>query len=209
MRKLIVLLVVLGVLVVGANLAARTIADDELAQRAQIATGSSSASARVGPFPLLYYLILRSTAPRVDVRLRNLETGLLRLQQVDVNLTDVYIDRANLLDERRVVVTGIARVTAEVTVTAGALSAVLGHPVTLAGSGEIKVELPEGTVAATAAIVDGHTLSISTAGVTLLSVDLAQNPLVPACAMALTIRAGIAQVSCHMQPVPNQVLGRR
>ncbi len=203
--RLLVTVVVVAALLFGADYAARQVAQDQLAAHIRQSTSASSASATIHSFPFVYDVLAHGSVTKVDATADGVPAGPLRLQQVTVSAHQVQIDRHQLVADHRIHVTAIARATATVTVTAAPISAVAGAPVSLSSGNVVSAAVHGVTVPAVIG-VEGQTLTLSAAGVRLLSVDLKQSPVVPACAMTLVVRPGELQVSCTVAPVPPSVI---
>ncbi|MHB8330348.1 MAG: hypothetical protein ACYDD6_12120 [Acidimicrobiales bacterium] len=205
LKILLSLVVVVGALL-AADVGARTVAQNELAQRAQSASGARSASAGISGFPFLVRLLAQGLVPGVDLRMTGVPVGALRLHSVDVQLAGIVVDRAALFSARQVHVKSIAAATATVTVTADELSSAVGQTVSIPGNGQVLVDVAGHMVSATVQVLGGHVLTVSVGGVPLLSSDLGQSPLVPSCPLALSVGNGQVVVSCHVQPVPLRLI---
>jgi hypothetical protein len=205
-RRLLVVAVVIVLLLVGLDIGARVLAQDQIASRARTATGAATSSASIGGFPFLGHLLLQGTVPHLDVHLTGVPVGTLQLHDVDVVLTGTVVDRGALFGSRTVHLVRIAAGDATVTVTAAELSNAAGQQVVLPGNGQATVEVAGRQVPATVVVVDGHLLEVRAAGVTLLSTDLRASPLVPDCGLVLTLGRGEATVTCHVAPVPARLV---
>ncbi len=219
LRWVIVLLVLVAAAFFGANELATSAAQTQLASRAQSATGAASASATVGPFPMLAHLLGQGTVPRVTVVLHDVAFPVLQstvpglphvlAQQVDVDLRDVHVSRSELIRSRKVVVTAIGSATISVTVTASGLSSEVGLPVTLPGAGRVRVSVHGLTAAGAFRIVDGDTVELIVGGAVVSSVALRKGNLLPACTMVLGYAPGQLTATCTMTPVPASIVAAR
>jgi hypothetical protein len=137
LRKLIVLLVVLGALVL-ADMAARSWAEAKLAeQTAAYYPPSSASSASIRSFPFLGRLLLFGDVPGVSVRMENLRAGILTVRRLEFDLTDVRVDRGELFAGRvQVVDVGAGRV--EALVDGSSLARVVGVDLRFA-EGEVEI----------------------------------------------------------------------
>ncbi|MDE3087275.1 MAG: LmeA family phospholipid-binding protein, partial [Acidobacteriota bacterium] len=194
-RVLLVLVLVVVVVLVGLDVGARTVAQDDVASRAKSATDAESASATIGGFPFLSHLLGGGDVPDVRVRLTEVSAGPLRAHEIDVDLRGVHVDRGALFSHRQVRVQAIDSATATVTVTAADLSAAAGLPVTIPGQGEILVEAAGRSIPASVVVEPGDLLVLTVAGRAVVRADLATSPLVPDCAMALQFAVGSLRVS--------------
>jgi hypothetical protein len=100
LRKLIVLLVILGALL-AADVATRSWAEARLAEQAAAYYPPSSAStASIRSFPFLGRLLVLGDVPDVSLRMENLVAGILTIRRLDFDLADVKIDRGGLFGGR-------------------------------------------------------------------------------------------------------------
>lgn len=205
-RGILLSLLVVVVILVGLDMAGRVIAQDDLAGRAQATTGAQRASASISCFPFLWDLLVAGDVSGVRVRLAGVPVGALEVQELDVDLQGVRLDRAALAGHRQVRVRSIDAATAVVTVSAAGLSAAAGVPVALPGQGQVLVEVAGRMLPASLVVEPDDVLVIHVAGRTVLRADLATSPVVPDCAMAVHIGAGSLDVSCHVSPVPARVV---
>ena len=203
--RIILPLVLIVVLLGGADLAIRHVATTQVAQRARQATGAASASASISGFPFLYETLVQGQVHGITVHLTDVPAGPLVLQKVDVAMVGIHFDKSRIYHQRKLRLTEMDRATATVLVSAVELSTVSGHQITVSG-GSLVLNLAGRTVPATATINGGHTLVVSAGGVTVFSDDLSRSPLVPPCSMTLQIVAAGVQATCTMAPVPPSVL---
>lgn len=216
LRWVVVFLVLVAAVFFGANELATSTAQTQLASRAQAASGAASASATVGPFPMLAHLLGQGTVPQVSVTLHDVAFPVLQsivpglpdvlAQQVDVDLRDVHVSRSELIHKRKVVVTAIGSATISATVTASGLSSEVGLPVSLPGAGRVQVSVHGLTEAGAFRIVDRDTVELVAGGAVVSSVALRKGNLLPSCTMALTYAPGQVTASCTMTPVPASIV---
>jgi hypothetical protein len=203
-RLLSLLLVVVLALLVGLDFGAKSLAQRAVAKRVKDSTGAASASAHISGFPFLYDVIGRGRVNGLTVDMTNVPAGPLVLQSVVVDLQSVTLDRHVLYAKHKVDLTGVARGTARIDVSAPELSAVAHVTVTIA-SGRLVASAGGTTVPATAT-VSGDTLTVAAAGAPIVSVDLARNPVVPACQMTVAVTPTGLEATCTMAPVPPAVV---
>ncbi|HZU80884.1 MAG TPA: DUF2993 domain-containing protein, partial [Acidimicrobiales bacterium] len=180
-RRIVTMAVAFVALLVALDFGARFAAEGELANRAKAATHAQGSSASIGGFPFLWKLLAEGNVSSLDVQLSGVPVGTLELQSVDVHLTGTSINRTALFSHRQVQVASIEEASATVTVTAAELSSAIGQTVVIPGDGQIDVEVAGRQVPATVEVSGGHSLVVIVGGVTLLSSDLTQSPLVPQC----------------------------
>lgn len=205
-RAVLLSLLVLAAVLVALDIAGRVVAQDDLASRAQAATGAQRASASISGFPFLWHLVVDGEVSGAQVRLSEVPVGTLELQELDVDLSGVRLDRAALVGHRRVHVLAVDAATATVTISAAALSAAAGVPVAIAGQGQVLVQVAGRAIPASVAVEPGDVLVVEVAGRAVLRADLETSPVVPDCAMALHVGVGTLEVSCHVAPVPARVV---
>ncbi len=200
------IVVVVVLVLVGLDVAARLVAQSELASRAKSASGAQSASASISGFPFLWDLLEEGDVHGVHLHLSDVPAGPLTLSDVDVQLTGTHIDRSALFSRRQVHVDSIDSGTATITVTAAALSTAVGDSVTLPGQGKVVVDVFGRQVAATVEVVGNHELVLDVDGVAVLQSNLNSSPLVPACDLAVSVGTGELSVSCTVTPVPGSLV---
>jgi hypothetical protein len=203
---LAVVIVLLGGAYVGLDLAARSIAQNHFTQDIRSRTAAKSVSVQVDSLPFLFDLLAHGSVQSVDIRLEQVPVGKLDLARVDVAARTVQLNRDYLFGSHRIRVTSISSAEVRVTVTASELSAAIHRRVALDGPDTIKVKIGPLMVPATLGVVDGHELTIGEDGFQLLHIDLDSSPLVPRCAMKLTISSGSATLACDVAPVPSSLL---
>src|SRR5438105_2916564 len=115
MRRLVILLVILGVAGPIADVGARQWAEGQIESRARAELPSQvSVSAHVRGFPFLPPLLLGGRVSEADGHFENVPAGALTLSAVDIELHGVRINRNKLLGERKVEITGISEGTVAV-----------------------------------------------------------------------------------------------
>jgi len=203
--RLITPLVLLAVLLGGADLGIRHWATNQVAARSRQATGAASASASISGFPFLYETLVQGQVHGITVHLTDVPAGPLVLQKVDVDMLGIHFDKSRLYHQRKLRLTGMDQATASVLLSAVELSTVTGRQITVSGS-QLILTVAGRAVPADAAISGGHTLVVRAGGVTVFSDDLSRSPLVPPCSMSLQIVPAGVQATCTMTPVPPSVL---
>lgn len=216
LRRLLVCLVLLAVLLVAGNEVATSIAESQLASRARFAARAASASATVGPFPVLAYILGQGRVPEVSVTLNDVSLAITRVlagrvldvpaQRLVLELHDVSVSRSDLVQHQDVVVTRIGSATATLTITAADLSAMVGLPVKLPGRGLIEIRIAGVTVTGSLEIAAGDHLVLLAAGRRVASLALRNGKFLSQCSLAIAFRAGKVVSSCTMSPVPQSLL---
>lgn len=211
MRKLVlVAVIVLGGLVVAADLAARQVAEDELRDRlaAEIATEvevGGPVRASIRSFPFLGRLLVSGTVPEVRASVADVVVEGLRLAEVSVVLHDVELDRDRLVSERQVVIERIGRGTATAEVSQAELTRLVGVEVTL-DQGEARARVGGQVVPAEASVSEG-VLRVEVAGFDLPAVTLPDLPLLP-CQPDAGIVPGRLRLTCALDEVPAELVAR-
>lgn len=200
---LLVLLLLVLVLLAVADVTARTVAQDELADRLHAAVpGATATGAEIRSFPFLPRLALAGDVPEVDARVHGVTVRGLTFDVIQVDLHGVQLDRDQLVRDRRVVLEGIERGRVRAEVTDTALSEVLGVPVTLE-DGRATVTVAGRQVGATLAVRDNR-LVVGGVGVSLPGLDLVA-PLLP-CVANADVEPGRVVLSCDFTEVPRELL---
>ena len=202
---LVILLVLLGLIVgllVAADLTARRVAEDELAERvAARVPQAESTSARVRSFPFLGRLLTSGQVAEVDASVTDVTVRGLRFASVSVAIHGAKISRQEALDNRRIVLTGIDRGRATAQVDAAALSKALGVPIAL-DRGRASVTVAGVKVTASVEVRDGRLL-VGGIGVNLPALDLVA-PLLP-CLPNAVVEAGKVVLTCDFTEIPAEL----
>ena len=203
------MVVVLAVLLV-ADVAARTVAERDMAARVKSATHASGTTGRISAFPFVWDVAVGGRVDEVRVVADNVPVGPIHLFQVAVDARGIRLDRHDLLVDHTVVITSIssAKLTLEIRANdLGTSIGPLGHVgISFPGGDTIAINLGTQVLTATVGVANGHDLVITAAGRQLLSLDLASSPLIPPCQMALAPVSGGFDLSCQVSPVPSSLL---
>lgn len=204
MRKLL-FFGLLAALLVGADLAAKGVAEKRIEDRAEEAAGAgASATATISSFPFLGRLLVSGSVPEVSVRTSGVEAGPLTLRAVTVDLDGVQLDRDALfggdvqlrdIDEGRVIVE----------LDAGVLSRVLDVPLTI-DDGVVSVQVAGQRVTASAEVRDGA-LVVTVAGLPALTVPVARTELSPCDVAGVEVRGDRVLLTCQIADVPAALQG--
>lgn len=198
-------IVVIVALAVGADIAARVIAEHQIASRAKSSTGAQNTSSSINSFPFLYDLLVDGDARSVAVDLRGVPIGPLTVDRVDVHVRDVHIDKSKLLYHHKVRVTSISSATASLIITASDITSATGIPVTIAGN-TVTASVAGVPIPVSVTVTGSDSLSFNVVGHRVLSFNLARSPVVPICPMQLTTRQSALQLSCTVSPVPASLI---
>jgi len=188
-RLLLLALILLVVAVIVIDNLARIGSQDAVASAVKASTHSQSASARISSFPFIYDAAVEGKINKVVVTDRGVPIGLIRLDVVTLNASDVRFDRHQLFVDHRVRLTRIDRATltmqTHLSTLVNDLANSVGAQVVSPGPGMIAI------------IVGGHTVS---------SINLTQIPIVPACPLQIAHTGDEYTFTCTVSPVPPSVL---
>ena len=160
-----------------------------MASAVKASTHSESASTRISSFPFIYDAAAEGRIGNVVVTDRGVPVGLIRLDVVTLNASDVRFDRHQLFVDRKVRITRIDRATITLQTHLSALEN------DIANSLNVQVLSPGPGIIAISA--DGHTVS---------TIDLTKIPIVPACPLQITHTGDEYTFTCSVSPVPPSVL---
>jgi hypothetical protein len=187
---------VLAVLVisglVATSFATRAVAEQTLANRIKKSTGAESVSASVESPAFLYDVLVPATIQGVHIVATGVPEGLLRLDQVTVNASQIHLDRHQLVADQKVHIVAIGDATITALIKPEGLASVV-----VSGAGLLGVHV---------VLAHGHDLAVEVLGHQVYSVDLASNPLLPDCAFSLQQTSAGYSLSCHVAPVPQSML---
>ena len=188
-RLLLAALILLVVAVIVVDNLARIGSQDAVASAVKASTHSQSASARISSFPFIYDAAAEGRIGKVVVTDRGVPIGLIRLDVVSLDASDVRFDRHQLFVDRKVRITRIDRATitlqTHLSTMVNDLANSVGAQVISPGPGMIAIT------------VDGRTVS---------SIHLTQIPIVPACPLQITQTGDEYTFTCTVSPVPPSVL---
>jgi hypothetical protein len=203
-RRLLVVAVVLVVLLVAADFAARAVAATELRDRArQRVQGAQDSSASVGSFPFLARLLLAGSIARVNVKVKPVATARITFDFVNLDLRDVHVDRNRLLRDRSVQLTGLGSGTVTAEVSQGEISR-LAHLTVTFSPGRAAVTVGGTQVSAPVDVTRGQ-LTIGS-GRAALHVTIPRGPLMACDATSVVVRQGVIDLSCTVHDVPPELL---
>ncbi|HEX7275794.1 MAG TPA: DUF2993 domain-containing protein [Acidimicrobiales bacterium] len=199
------MLVLVAALVV-ADVATRGWAEDQLRQRVIARVQPDGpVSASISSFPFLWRLMASGAISEVDVSVGDVTVQGVTFASVGVKLRDVHLDRDSLVQDRRVALASIGRGTAVVEISGDEISRLLGVTVVLE-SGQARVRVG-GTLVPVTARIEGSTLVVEAAGVSLPAVDIPPLPLI-ACLSGTEILPGRLRLTCEVDRVPVELAGR-
>lgn len=181
-------------------------AESQLRDRVEAAVQPAGATtARIESFPFLGRLLSAGTVARIRITTAEVTAEGLTFARVSLDLADVTFDRGRLLSVRAVVLKSLGRGTAVAEVTQERLSEVLGVPVTLS-PGRVQVRVAGQPVTAKASVSD-NTLRVTVAGLSVPALRIPRLSLLP-CVADAEIVAGRVRLSCQVDQLPAELLGR-
>lgn len=201
----LVTVVVVVALAVGVDIAARIVAEHQVASRAKASTGSRSSSASISSFPFLYDVLVDGSVRTVTIHLSGVPLSLLTVDHLDVSVHGLDIDKGQLFGHRKVRVTAISSATASLTISASDITAASHVPVSIANN-TVTASIAGVEFPISVTVTGGHFLTFNYAGRPGVSFDLAKSPLVPPCAMQLTTQQSALHLSCTIAPVPASLI---
>ena len=205
MRWLVALAVVAGLLAV-ADVGTRLVAQDQLNQRLDRAVpAASETSTDIDSFPFLGRLLASGEVSRLKVRLDRVQAERWRFSSVTADMRDVRVDRQTLLEDRRVVVTGVGRSRAVAEITQEDLSEAVGVPVRLE-DGRVVVAAGAVTVRVTPTVAN-RVLSLGRFALARPNVPIPRLALLP-CVSGVEVLPGRLRMSCTFSEVPPELIDR-
>jgi hypothetical protein len=202
----IAFIVLLLVLLIGGDLVAEGIAEDQIASIAhQQIQDAGPTTASIESFPFLGRLAFGGVVKRVVVRQEDVVAGPLQVASVTVDLRGVHIDRGRLLGDREVFLTGIDRGTVTATVTDDEVSRLVRTTVVF--TPDIATATVNGVEIRARATVEEGALVLTAEGLPALRLPIPEIPLVP-CVAEATIREGVVDLSCSIDEIPPELLRR-
>jgi hypothetical protein len=204
MRKLIVGVVVLAVLAVLlgiGDVVARRYAEDRIEQQIDHRDAGATSSVHISSFPFVARLLLFGRVEKISAHVRHVSVDRLTLDQVDLTVTGVKLDR-NQLFHRNVVVKSIRTGTVAAVLSEQAVDQVLHLPITF-GDGAVQLSVGGVTVGVSVAVADNQ-LRLSAAGHEL-TIPIPELPVLP-CVAGVTVEPGRLVLTCTFHQVPTALL---
>jgi hypothetical protein len=206
LKVLLVLAILIGGLLVAADVGSRAVAESQLRERVEAAARpGGGASARIRSFPFLGRLLASGSVSRMEVSVADVTVEDVTFARLAVDLRKVVFDRDKLLSERTVELRSIGRGTGVAEVDQAELSRLVGAPVVLE-AGRARVRVVGQLVTATATVRD-NTLRISVSGLSVPPLRIPRLPLVP-CVANIEILPGRLRLTCDLDRVPVELLRR-
>lgn len=196
---------VAAAIVVGVDIGARVYAEHQMADRAKSSTGAASASAGIHSFPFLYDLVVESKAKKVSLHLTRVPVGPLTIDKVDVTARGVHIDLGYLVHHQKVRIKSIDSADARLTFAVSDLSSVTGIQLSITGD-TLSASVAGVRLPVSVTVADGHILTLDVEGRRAFGFDVDRSPIVPPCALNLTVSGGSVVLECSASPVPAPVV---
>lgn len=205
MRKLLIGLVVLALVLAGADVVARRVAEGKIEQRAAASSQRvASVDAHIRSFPFVGRLLASGSVPVVDVDLDEVESRSVTFTTVAVHLEGVELDR-RALRARKIELRRIDRGTVTLELDASGLTRALHVPVSITG-GEVRV-LTGGRTLSARPSVGGEALVLQVAGVAPLTVPVKRTSLIACVAAQVRIEGERVRLMCDVDEVPPGLRG--
>lgn len=202
MKRLVVLAVVLGVVAVVADFAAKAFAEGKIEEGAERRGGvSTSAEADIRSFPFLPKLLTSGSAGGVNVRITGFAADRLELALIEIDVGELRLDESKLLQGDGVEVTGISdgRVAAEV--TGPDLAAATRLPVTIE-DGEVRISVAGRAVAVRPTVSAEGSLQLGAAGVAPAALGLARSGISACTSTSVEVQGDRLRIECRTEEVP-------
>lgn len=203
MRRLVVLVLVLGIVVVAAvigDTVARHRAETVIAARIEAAVPGTAAQVQISSFPFVGRLAVSGRVASVRARVTGATVGRFPVDLVDLVVNDLAVSRPDLLNGK-VVVRFIASATATATLSQQSVDTGSGLPVTL-GAGT--VGLAGVQVPAQVSLVSGS-VRISVPPLPTLTLPALPPVLLP-CTADAVLTPGLLTLSCTTATVPTALI---
>ena len=207
-KKLLILSIVAVVALYGVvDMAAKGMAEDKIAERAEAAVGGrATATANVDSFPFLLKLLASGNAGDISMRVTDVATPALSFAAVDLKLHGVVLDKGKLLGERKPVVTDIDSGTLTLEVGASEVSKALRNvPVTITG-GRVEVQVAGRARAADVSLGAGGTIRVAVPQGPSVDIAVPRTALGSCQATALRVDDDRIVLSCTITEIPPALL---
>jgi hypothetical protein len=198
MVKLVVVAAVVLAILAGVDIGTRVAMEHQLEQRIDSAVPGAGASVTIHAFPWLPHLISQGRVARITAHANQVGQGPFVLDSVEVAVTNVRIDRHQLLHQRQLEIVSIGTGTVSADMTQAALDTLLGVNVVL-GAGTAQVSVEGVTVTGHLSITNGN-LRLDAPGLPV-SVAIPTLPILP-CLAQVTIVPGHLVGSCTFTQIP-------
>ena len=211
MKKVVVLLVVLGVVLVVvlgalayADVQVREYAEEQAERQLAAAVPmAGGADVEILAFPFVGRVLFDGTIPELDVELREVRAEAVKVERVALRVEGLKIDRDQLLGDRKLVVTGLERATVDATIGSDAVNAATQPVDTRLKGGKVEVTYQGHTVEGKLRVKKRNVV-IDVAGVRELRVPLPDEKYLP-CQPDVKVKGDALQVTCTIHELPRAV----
>ena len=207
-KKLLFLSMVAVVALYGVlDTAAKGMAEDKIAERAEAAAGGrASATADVDSFPFVFKLLASGNAGDISLHVTDVVTPALSFAAVDVELSGVVLDKGKLLGQRKAVVTDIDSGTLTLGIDGAQVSKALRNvPVTITG-GRVEVQVAGQARVANVSLGAGGSIRVSVPSGPSVNIPVPRTALGQCEASALRVDDDRIELSCTFTEVPPALL---
>jgi hypothetical protein len=200
MRRLVVLVIVLGVLaglLSIADIFVRHQVQDGIASRIEHRQPGVHAKVAISSFPFVWRLGTSGTIPHIRVDLTGVTAGSLAFSRVELNLSDLQIRRSSLL-HGHVDLQGLGRGVVTADISQQAVDQRVGLPITLSpgtvgmGGLQLPAQISIDGTAVTVRFGSSHAITLKVPSLNLLP-----------CIGAADLVAGALQLSCTVTGLPS------
>ena len=200
-RRLLVVIVVLGAALVGGDVYGRHWAEGQLRARIGAAVPEAqNVTASIRSFPFVGRLATAGEVQGVSAHAGPVTEGSITFASIDVSLRGVKLDRKVLAQDRVVRLVGIDTGLVSAVMTAEQLSQALGGlPLTLT-PGHVQATLQGTTVTAVVSLTSNE-LRLAPAGRPVISLRIPTNALLP-CSASAQVLEGRILLTCVLRAVP-------
>jgi len=208
MKKIVVIVVVLVLLVAilgglaYADMRVRHVVEEHArAKITETLPQAQGVGVEIDGFPFVLGVLMSGEVEALHVTVDAVEEQGLRATELSLHVESIQLDTDALLDESRLVVTGIGRATAEGFVSDDEVSKLSGHTVEF-GAGTARAEV-QGQVIEAAASIQGRLVFLSSnlEGVPPLMFPLPSSELLP-CAPQAELMPGKIRLACSVTELP-------
>jgi hypothetical protein len=204
LRKVVLLVAVLGLLVL-ADVAARRASESQLERRIrEDASGATAATVRIDSLPFLGRLGVSGQVAAVHATADDVTVSRLRFSRITVDLHEVKIDRDRFFRHRQIDLEDVERGSATAEITQADLRAVLGNVPIVLGDGRIGVTI-DGVTASVSVNLEDNVLRLTAGRLSIPTIALPRIPLLP-CVTDAVAQPGRLHLSCTLSTVPDELL---
>jgi hypothetical protein len=189
---------------VAGDLAARAYAEARTQKEVNRQAGPDlDVRVHIRSFPFIPRLLVAGQVQQVTATASAVKEGPITIQNLQLDLHDVRIDRRQTLNDRRLFLKSIGHGSMSGEVTSEALSQALGFPVQVVDGG-IEATVAGHTFRAEVSMKNG-VLTLGAAGITLPSLTVPIGGLLP-CRPSATQDGDLVKVSCAFTAIPSQLI---